>query len=238
MSYSYKEKQKHFNDLRECQEHVQADIELLEKKSPAHPQLTSYKRAPERKLNEVLYELLDFATREEIVANRRSYKSPEQLATEEEAARLAAEEAEKKAAEEAARLAAEEAEKKAAEEAARLAAEEAEKKAAEEAARLAAEEAAEEAARLAAEEAEKKAAEEAARLAAEEAEKHESLQEEHETLKEEHEALQEENEDLQAENEELQEQTEALQEKLAEEKKKEPVKAGAKASGKKKSTPK
>nr|DAT27594.1 MAG TPA: cell division protein [Caudoviricetes sp.] len=178
MSYSYKEKQKHFNDLRECQEHVQADIELLEKKSPAHPQLTSYKRAPERKLNEVLYELLDFATREEIVANRRSYKSPEQLATEEEAARLAAEEAEKKA------------------------------------------------------------AEEAARLAAEEAEKHESLQEEHETLKEEHEALQEENEDLQAENEELQEQTEALQEKLAEEKKKEPVKAGAKASGKKKSTPK
>ncbi len=169
MSYSYKEKQKHFNDLRECQEHVLADIELLEKKSPAHPQLTSYKRAPERKLNEVLYELLDFATREEIVANRRSYKSPEQLAAEEGA--------------------------------------------------------------------EKKAAEEAARLA-EEAEKHESLQEEHETLKEEHEALQEENEDLQAANEELQEQTEALQEELAEEKKKEPVKAGAKASGKKKSTPK
>ena len=201
MSYSYKEKQKHFNDLRECQEHVLADIELLEKKSPAHPQLTSYKRAPERKLNEVLYELLDFATREEIVANRRSYKSPEQLAAEEGA--------EKKAAEEAARLAAEKAEKKAAEEAARLAAEEAEKKAAEEAARL-----------------------------AEEAEKHESLQEEHETLKEEHEALQEENEDLQAANEELQEQTEALQEELAEEKKKEPVKAGAKASGKKKSTPK
>ncbi len=209
MSYSYKEKQKHFNDLRECQEHVQADIELLEKKSPAHPQLTSYKRAPERKLNEVLYELLDFATREEIVSNRRSYKSPEQLAAEEEAEKEAAEKAEKKAAKEAARLAAEEAEKKAAEEAARLAAEEAEKKAAEEAARL-----------------------------AEEAEKHESLQEEHETLKEEHEALQEENEDLQAANEELQEQTEALQEELAEEKKKEPVKAGAKASGKKKSTPK
>ena len=86
----------------------------------------------------------------------------------EEAARKAAEQAQK-AAEEAARKAAEEAQK-AVEEAARKAAEEAQK-AAEEAARKAAEEAqkaAEEAARKAAEEAQK-AAEEAARIAAEQA---------------------------------------------------------------------
>jgi outer membrane protein OmpA-like peptidoglycan-associated protein len=96
----------------------------------------------------------------------------EATAAEEEAARLAAEEAARLAAEEdAARVAAEKAARLAAEEeAARLAAEEAARLAAEEeAARLAAEE---EAARLAAEEAAKLAAEkEAARLAAEEAAK-------------------------------------------------------------------
>lgn len=220
---SFKEKQAIFSALQAAQ-HAEADVSLLEQKQPSNTKLRAYKKFATMKANEILYDLLEVATREEIVKNRRDFgKSAEQLAKE-EAERIAAE---KKAAEKAAK-----------EEAKRIAAE---KAAAEKADK-------EEAARIASEKAKKEATEQAAKeqeledLKAE----HEELKSDHDALQEERSVLEDENNQLQGENEELQEQNGELADQLEAEKKKEqtpkpvtpskPAKAKPKASPKKRST--
>jgi len=216
--YNFKEKQKHFNELRNSNA-VLIDLALLEKKQPQHPQLARFQKMPFRFSDEILYALLDFCPRDQIIKFRRD---TEKKASDAEAAdKKAAEEAEKKASEEAEAKAKEDADKKAAEETAKKEAEEAAKKEAEEAEKKAAEEAE----AKAKEEAEKKAAEDSAagQPAADTvpAEELQALQEEHSSLHEEHEALQEEHEEVLAEKEDLEDENQQLQQSLEEEKKKE-----------------
>lgn len=99
---SFKEKQAIFSALQAAQ-HAEADVSLLEQKQPSNTKLRAYKKFSTMKANEILYDLLEVATREEIVKNRRDFgKSAEQLAKE-EAERIAAEQAAKEAAEKAAK---------------------------------------------------------------------------------------------------------------------------------------
>ena len=121
--YNFKEKQKHFNELRNNNA-VLVDLALLEKKQASHPQLARFQKMPFRFADEILYALLDFCTRDQIIKNRRD--DEKKAADAEDAAKKAAEEDEAKAAEEAAKKEAEEAEAKAKEEADKKAAEDAE----------------------------------------------------------------------------------------------------------------
>ena len=193
--YNFKEKQKHFNELRNSNA-VLIDLALLEKKQPQHPQLARFQKMPFRFSDEILYALLDFCPRDQIIKFRRD---TEKKASDAEAAdKKAAEEAEKKASEEAEAKAKEDADKKAAEETAKKEAEEAAKKEAEDA--------------------EKKAAEDAAagQPAADTV-----PTEDFQALQEEHASLQEEHEEVLAEKEDLEDENQQLQKDLEEEKKKE-----------------
>jgi len=189
--YNFKEKQKHYSELS-ARIHAFADLELLESKRPNTRMISTYKKYPMRMYQEILYALLDVATREQIVAYRRNFRS-NQLKDEKD----------RKAAEEAARLAAEEA--------ARLAAEEEDRKAAEEEARKTAEEASHKIA---------VATGTSSDEVLQKLEEIEALKEDHESLQEELDSLQEEHESLQEDHELLQEENESLQEDLAAEKKK------------------
>jgi len=105
--YNFKEKQKHFNDLRNGNA-VDVDIELLEKNQPQHPQIARFKKMPQRFTDEILYALLDFCSRDQVIKYRRDAEkkaadeeAEKQKAADEEAAKKAAEEeAAKKAADE------------------------------------------------------------------------------------------------------------------------------------------
>lgn len=68
--YSFKEKQKHFAELQNSNA-AALDLALLSQKNPLHPHLGKYSRNPERYANEILYQLLDIAKRDEIRNNRR-----------------------------------------------------------------------------------------------------------------------------------------------------------------------
>ena len=182
--YNFKEKQKHYSELS-ARIHAFADLELLESKRPNTRMISTYKKYPMRMYQEILYALLDVATREQIVAYRRNFRS-NQLKDEKD----------RKAAEEAARLAAEEEDRKAAEEEARKTAEEASHKIAV-------------ATGTSSDEVLQKLEEIEALK-----EDHESLQEELDSLQEEHESLQEDHELLQEENESLQEDLAAEKKKI------------------------
>lgn len=92
MKYSNKEKQKHFAELRNP-ETAAADLDLLRQKSPEQHSIIQFSRNPKRYADDILYALLDFASRDEIRNNRRQ---PEELTPtpnpEEELAKKEAEE--------------------------------------------------------------------------------------------------------------------------------------------------
>lgn len=66
--YSFKEKKRHFADLKNA-DVAEADILLLMSKVKQVP--SSWERQPKRYADSILYRLLDVATREEIRVNRR-----------------------------------------------------------------------------------------------------------------------------------------------------------------------
>lgn len=68
--YSFKEKQKHFSELQNP-DVASLDLKLLTQKSPSHPLLRKFSRNPQRYANEILYQLLGVAKRDEIRNNRR-----------------------------------------------------------------------------------------------------------------------------------------------------------------------
>lgn len=69
--YSFKEKKTHFVALRNP-DVAQYDLELLAKEVPGFPQLATFSRNPKRYADDILYALLDCATREEIREYRRA----------------------------------------------------------------------------------------------------------------------------------------------------------------------
>ena len=92
---NFREKNKHLRDLL-APNHAEKDIVLLEKVDPRNDMLDSFKHAPVRHAERILYILLDFATADEIRNNRREFELLQQKERElkEEAERLAAEETE------------------------------------------------------------------------------------------------------------------------------------------------
>ena len=69
--YSFKEKKTHFVALRNP-DVAQYDLELLAKEVPGFPQLATFSRNPKRYADDILYALLEFATREKIREYRRA----------------------------------------------------------------------------------------------------------------------------------------------------------------------
>jgi hypothetical protein len=69
--YSFKEKKTHFVALRNP-DVAQHDLELLAKEVPGFPQLATFSRNPKRYADDILYALLDCATREKIREYRRA----------------------------------------------------------------------------------------------------------------------------------------------------------------------
>lgn len=68
--YSFKEKQKHYAELRNP-DAAEQDLELLRKKQPELSTLSMFSRNPKRYADDILYALLDVAERDEIRNNRR-----------------------------------------------------------------------------------------------------------------------------------------------------------------------
>ena len=80
--YSFKEKQKHYAELRNP-DAAEQDLEFLRKKQPGLSTLSMFSRNPKRYADDILYALLDVAERDEIRNNRRiveqtPYPNPEQ----------------------------------------------------------------------------------------------------------------------------------------------------------------
>lgn len=99
--YSFKEKKTHFAALRNP-DVAQYDLELLAKEIPGFPQLATFSRNPKRYADDILYALLDCATRERIREYRRAMMAKEaedagEKKTENPAAEARAEEAEQRA---------------------------------------------------------------------------------------------------------------------------------------------
>lgn len=70
--YSTKEKLHHFNQLRNPLA-AHADLELLRQKSPQNSNIDRFEFAPQKNFEDILFELLNFATHEEIVLHRREF---------------------------------------------------------------------------------------------------------------------------------------------------------------------
>lgn len=70
--YSTKEKLHHFNQLRNPLA-AHADLELLRQKSPQNSNIDRFEFAPQKNFEDILFELLNFATHEEIVLYRREF---------------------------------------------------------------------------------------------------------------------------------------------------------------------
>lgn len=66
--YSFKEKKRHFSDLKNTSA---AESDLLLLKSKVKQVISAWERQPKRYADDILYRLLDVATREEIRINRR-----------------------------------------------------------------------------------------------------------------------------------------------------------------------
>ena len=69
--YTYREKKRHFLDLQNVAA-ADADLELLRSIAPNHASLKTFTRNPQKKAVDILHALLDVATRESILLNRRS----------------------------------------------------------------------------------------------------------------------------------------------------------------------
>ena len=66
--YSFKEKKRHFSDLKNTSA---AESDLLLLKSKVKQVISAWERQPKRYADDILFRLLDVATREEIRINRR-----------------------------------------------------------------------------------------------------------------------------------------------------------------------
>lgn len=69
--YSFKEKQKHYTELRNP-DAAEQDLVLLRKKQPELSTVSMFSRNPKRYADDILYALLDVAERDEIRNNRRT----------------------------------------------------------------------------------------------------------------------------------------------------------------------
>lgn len=85
--YSFKEKQKHYAELRNPDAAPQ-DLELLRKKQPELQALEMYARNPARYTDDILYALLDVAERDEIRNNRRGVEKKQAPKVEKKKANL------------------------------------------------------------------------------------------------------------------------------------------------------
>lgn len=72
--YTDKEKLNHFNDLLSSDK-AQADLDLLVSLAPDTEGIETFRMEPARYADQILFHLLDFATREDIRMNRRSKDS-------------------------------------------------------------------------------------------------------------------------------------------------------------------
>lgn len=70
--YSVKEKLNHFRQLSSPSA-AEADLALLKEKSPGNSNLIRYGLAPSKNAEDILFDLLDVVTHDEIVRNRREY---------------------------------------------------------------------------------------------------------------------------------------------------------------------
>lgn len=70
--YSVKEKLNHFRQLSSPSA-AEADLELLREKSPGNSNLIRYGLAPSKNAEDILFDLLDVVTHDEIVRNRREF---------------------------------------------------------------------------------------------------------------------------------------------------------------------
>lgn len=68
--YSTKEKLSHFQQLL-APDTSDADLQLLLEKAPANSNLTRYALSPTKNAEDILFDLLDVCTHDEIVRNRR-----------------------------------------------------------------------------------------------------------------------------------------------------------------------
>jgi outer membrane biosynthesis protein TonB len=79
--YSTREKLKIHSELLN-EEHAGADLDLLRIANPKHPLLERYSRNPDRYFEDILYALLDVATREQIRENRRAVSKEKEVTAE------------------------------------------------------------------------------------------------------------------------------------------------------------
>ena len=70
--YSVKEKLNHFRQLSSPSA-AEADLDLLREKSPGNSNLIRYGLAPSKNAEDILFDLLDVVTHDEIVRNRREF---------------------------------------------------------------------------------------------------------------------------------------------------------------------
>lgn len=70
--YSNKEKLQHFRQLQNAAV-APADLMLLKQKAPGNTNIVRYELAMEKNADDILFELLDVCTHDEIVLNRREF---------------------------------------------------------------------------------------------------------------------------------------------------------------------
>jgi len=80
--YTVREKIKALRALKGDAANAAADLALLEKVAPKNDSIPKYRRSPGRHQEEILYDLLDYCTKEEITANRPAVKQSVATATE------------------------------------------------------------------------------------------------------------------------------------------------------------
>ena len=79
--YSVKEKLNHFRQLSSPSA-AEADLELLREKSPGNSNLIRYGLAPSKNAEDILFDLLDVVTHDEIVRNRREFLAAQETEAE------------------------------------------------------------------------------------------------------------------------------------------------------------
>lgn len=79
--YSVKEKLNHFRQLLNPSV-AEADLALLKDKSPGNSNLIRYGLAPTKNAEDILFDLLDVVTHDEVVRNRREYLATQEAEAE------------------------------------------------------------------------------------------------------------------------------------------------------------
>ena len=71
---NFKEKNKAYKELK-AKQHALSDLKLLSTLAPNNNRLSNYSRNPEYYAGDILYDLLELSSREDIVKNRRELSS-------------------------------------------------------------------------------------------------------------------------------------------------------------------